>query len=56
MIGVLTRSEDKFYIGRKILFGSVNLRGIYVGSRGMFERMNRAIEQHAIKPIVDTRQ
>jgi NADPH:quinone reductase-like Zn-dependent oxidoreductase len=29
------------------------LRGIYVGSRQMFEAMNRAIDLHRIKPVID---
>ncbi len=29
------------------------LRGIYVGSRQMFEAMNRAIELHKIVPVID---
>jgi NADPH:quinone reductase-like Zn-dependent oxidoreductase len=29
------------------------MQGIYVGSRAMFERMNRAIEVHFIKPVID---
>ena len=29
------------------------MQGIYVGSRAMFERMNRAIEVHSIKPVID---
>ncbi len=36
-----------------ILMNSVRLQGIYVGSRAMFERMNRAIEFHKIKPVID---
>jgi NADPH:quinone reductase-like Zn-dependent oxidoreductase len=32
---------------------SIRIQGIYVGSRSMFERMNRAIEFHAIKPVID---
>ena len=32
---------------------SVRVQGIYVGSRAMFERMNRAIESHNIVPVVD---
>jgi NADPH:quinone reductase-like Zn-dependent oxidoreductase len=31
----------------------VRVQGIYVGSRAMFERMNRAIEQHGLKPVID---
>jgi NADPH:quinone reductase-like Zn-dependent oxidoreductase len=29
------------------------LRGIYVGSRQMFEAMNRAITAHRLEPVVD---
>ena len=36
-----------------ILMNSLRVQGIYVGSRSMFERMNRALEQHQIKPVVD---
>lgn len=36
-----------------ILAKSVNVNGIYVGSRGMFERMNAAIVANRIKPVVD---
>jgi NADPH:quinone reductase-like Zn-dependent oxidoreductase len=32
---------------------SIRVQGIYVGSRSMFERMNRAIELHRIKPVID---
>lgn len=36
-----------------ILMNSLRVQGIYVGSRAMFERMNRAIELHRIKPVID---
>ena len=36
-----------------ILMRGVRVQGIFVGSRAMFERMNRAIEQHGIKPVID---
>ena len=36
-----------------ILMNSIRLQGIYVGSRAMFERMNRAIEFHGMRPIID---
>jgi NADPH:quinone reductase-like Zn-dependent oxidoreductase len=36
-----------------ILMNSVRVQGVYVGSRAMFERMNRAIELHSIKPVID---
>ena len=31
----------------------INLQGIYVGSREMFEAMNRAIALHQLKPVID---
>jgi NADPH:quinone reductase-like Zn-dependent oxidoreductase len=36
-----------------ILHKGIRLQGIYVGSREMFEAMNRAIALHRLKPIVD---
>ena len=36
-----------------ILMNSVRVQGIYVGSRAMFERMNGAIDFHALKPVID---
>lgn len=52
VIGVLSGVEDT--LGpRPILMNSVHVQGIYVGSRAMFQRMNRAIELHRIKPVID---
>ncbi|MEH2184499.1 zinc-dependent alcohol dehydrogenase family protein [Nostoc sp.] len=36
-----------------ILFKSLTVQGIYVGSREMFEAMNQALQQHQLKPIID---
>jgi NADPH:quinone reductase-like Zn-dependent oxidoreductase len=36
-----------------ILMNTIRVQGNYVGSRAMFERMNRAIEVHSIKPVID---
>ena len=36
-----------------ILMNSTRVQGVYVGSRAMFRRMNRAIELHRIKPVID---
>jgi NADPH:quinone reductase-like Zn-dependent oxidoreductase len=36
-----------------ILMKSVRVQGIYVGSRDMFEAMNRAIALHQLRPVVD---
>jgi len=32
---------------------NVTLRGIFVGSREMFEAMNRAIGQRELRPVID---
>ena len=52
VIGVLSGAEPAVS-PREILMNSVRVQGIYVGSRAMFERMNRAIEFHHIKPVID---
>ncbi len=36
-----------------ILMKNVRVQGIFVGSREMFEAMNRAIAQHQLRPVVD---
>ncbi|WP_042342320.1 NAD(P)-dependent alcohol dehydrogenase [Calothrix sp. PCC 7507] len=36
-----------------ILFKSLTVQGIYVGSRKMFEVMNQKITQHKLNPIID---
>jgi NADPH:quinone reductase-like Zn-dependent oxidoreductase len=36
-----------------ILMKNIRVQGIYVGSRGMFEAMNRAITLHHLHPVVD---
>jgi NADPH:quinone reductase-like Zn-dependent oxidoreductase len=36
-----------------ILMKNVRVQGIYVGSREMFEAMNRAIALHQLRPVVD---
>ena len=36
-----------------VIMKNLNLQGIYVGSRDMFESMNQAISLHKIKPIID---
>jgi len=52
VIGVLSGGDPAVSPG-SILMNSLRVQGIYVGSRMMFERMNRAIEFHAIKPVID---
>ena len=52
LIGVLAGGElNMGPVSRK----SIRLIGIYVGSREMFEAMNRAIAGAALKPLVDRR-
>ncbi len=36
-----------------VMMKSLNLQGIYVGSRDMFEAMNRAIAIHQLQPVID---
>lgn len=36
-----------------LLMKSIRLRGIFVGSRSMFEDMNRAIDAAKLKPVID---
>ena len=50
LIGVLTGGEIN---PTPVLRRNVILRGIYVGSRQMFEAMNQAISLHAIRPVID---
>ena len=50
LIGVLTGGQiDPAPIMRR----NITLRGIFVGSREMFEAMNRAITRHQIRPVID---
>lgn len=51
LIGVLTREGDTGPHG--LMFKGASLRGIFVGSRGMAERLNAFIDQHKIKPVID---
>ena len=51
LIGVLTREGDTSPHG--LMFKGANLRGIFVGSRLMAERLNAFVDEHGIKPVVD---
>jgi NADPH:quinone reductase-like Zn-dependent oxidoreductase len=51
VIGVLAGNGD--FDLRSVLMKSVEMQGIFVGSRQMFEDMNRLICQHNLKPVVD---
>lgn len=52
VIGVLSGVEPSVS-PTALLMNSLNVQGIYVGSRLMFERLNRAMALHKIKPVVD---
>lgn len=51
MIGVLSAGEGVDPV--PVLIRGIRLQGVFVGSRAMYESMLRAIEYHAIKPVVD---
>jgi NADPH:quinone reductase-like Zn-dependent oxidoreductase len=51
LIGVLSGAGEVNPI--PILMKNVRVQGIYVGSREMFEAMNRAVALHRLKPVVD---
>ncbi|MGI4879097.1 MAG: zinc-dependent alcohol dehydrogenase family protein [Janthinobacterium lividum] len=51
LIGVLTREGDT--APHALMMKGASLRGIFVGSRGMAERLNAAIDACGIKPVVD---
>lgn len=50
LIGVLSAGN---FNPMALLMRGITLRGIYVGSRAMFESMNATVEKHAIRPVVD---
>jgi len=52
MIGVLAGASAEIRT-TLILFRSVRVQGVFVGSRAMFEDMNRAITAHGLRPVVD---
>lgn len=52
LIGVLTGGSGELSLF-PILMKNVRLQGIHVGSREMFETMNRAISLHRMRPVVD---
>jgi len=52
LIGVLSGIAGDVQIGH-ILHKALTVRGIYVGSRAIFEEMNQAITQHKLEPVID---
>jgi NADPH:quinone reductase-like Zn-dependent oxidoreductase len=53
LIGVLSGQPKQNPSPMMALFKRLTIQGIYVGSRDMFETMNRAIEVNRIKPVID---
>ncbi len=55
MIGVLSGPQTtQPDVGLLVLFGGVIMRGLLVGSKGMFGSMNRALENNRqLKPVID---
>ena len=51
LIGVLSGAGEVNPVS--ILMKAIKLHGIFVGSREMFEAMNRAIEINKLKPVID---
>jgi len=51
LIGVLTRSGETG--PHALMMKGASLRGIFVGSRGMAERLNACIDANGIKPVID---
>ncbi|MCL0102142.1 NAD(P)-dependent alcohol dehydrogenase [Dehalococcoidia bacterium] len=51
LIGVLTGPGE--VDPNPVLRKGITFQGIYVGSRDMFDDMNRAIEAHKMRPVVD---
>ncbi len=52
LIGVLTGAKGEIN-PRPIVMKNIRLQGILVGSREMFESMNKAIILHRLQPVVD---
>jgi NADPH:quinone reductase-like Zn-dependent oxidoreductase len=52
VIGVLSGIKTDIDL-RRILMRGVQLQGVFVGSRQMFEDMNRAIALHRLQPVID---
>jgi NADPH:quinone reductase-like Zn-dependent oxidoreductase len=51
LIGVLSGAGELNFV--PIFMRTIRLQGIFVGSREMFEDMNRAIATHELRPVVD---
>jgi NADPH:quinone reductase-like Zn-dependent oxidoreductase len=54
IIGVFGGIESKVNLA-SVLHRAITVQGIYVGSREMFERLNRAVTQLRLKPVIDSK-
>lgn len=52
LIGVLTGADGEVN-PLPVVMKKVRVQGIFVGSRAMFEAMNRAIALHRLRPVID---
>ena len=52
LMGVLTGLNDRVDTAA-ILHRNIKIQGTYVGSRSMFERLNTAIDQSGLRPVID---
>ena len=52
VIGILSGIEGSINL-LPILMKNLSIQGIYVGSREMFESMNRAIAANNLHPVID---
>jgi NADPH:quinone reductase-like Zn-dependent oxidoreductase len=52
LIGILSGASAEMLVPLALV-KQLRLQGIYVGSREMFEAMNRAISLHRLRPVVD---
>ncbi len=51
-IGVLSGAKTEIPLPQ-LFMRSITVRGLFVGSRVTFEAMNRAVDQHGLRPVVD---
>jgi NADPH:quinone reductase-like Zn-dependent oxidoreductase len=51
LIGVLSGGGQ--FNPMPVLMKNIRVQGVFVGSRAMFEAMNRAIALHKLHPVVD---
>jgi NADPH:quinone reductase-like Zn-dependent oxidoreductase len=53
VIGILSGAAGNVNLAA-ILHKHLQVQGIYVGSRAMFQNLNRALSQNQLKPVVDS--